>query len=234
MTTETGTTEEPMVEAPEVKINRSASVAKLAGALSKAQGKIAAAAKDRANPFFNSRYADLANVWDACREPLSENGLAVVQLTHSPARIAPGMYETRAIVETILTHESGEWISGTISLPVLGPELKGGGRGEVNAQSYGSAYTYARRYALAAMVGVYQDDDDGAGVGTGGGKGGAGMSEEALAGHLKAIESASTADQLNKAFAPAWNATGKDKAAQARLIQAKAARQEALKKGGAA
>lgn len=232
MTTAEMETEAPVAVAPMTfQSKRSESIAKLAAALSKAQGKIEAASKDRSNPFFGSKYADLANVWDVCREPLAENGLAVIQLVLSPARIDAGLYETRAIVETILAHESGEWISGTISLPVLGPELKGGGRGEVNAQSYGSAITYARRYSLAAMVGVYQDDDDGSQVGTGN-KGS--MSEDALAGHLKAIEGAATMDALNKAFAPAWNATGKDKQAQARLIQAKGARQEAIKKGGAA
>jgi len=58
---------------------QSEQINELATALAKAQGKITGALKDSANPFYKSRYADLASVWDACRAALSENGLAVVQ-----------------------------------------------------------------------------------------------------------------------------------------------------------
>ena len=123
---------------------QSESIANLAKALSIVQGKLTYAKKDSANPFFKSKYADLESVWDACRDLLSDNGLAVVQL--------PGEYfEGTMALTTIITHSSGEWISQQMSLPVTKPD----------AQGAGSALTYMRRYALAAVVGVVQADDDG-------------------------------------------------------------------------
>ena len=63
----------------------SATIGKLVMALAKAQGQIKAAPKDSDNPFFKSKYADLASVWEACREPLAKNGLAVIQRpNHQP------------------------------------------------------------------------------------------------------------------------------------------------------
>jgi len=76
----------------------------LAAALSKAQGEITGALKDSANPFFKSKYADLASCWDACRTQLSKNGLAVIQTTEK--------VETGVCVVTTLTHASGQWIRG--------------------------------------------------------------------------------------------------------------------------
>ncbi len=125
-------------------MNKSDSIKELAGALAKAQSKIKGALKDSANPFFKSKYADLASVVEAIRGALSENGLAYVQLT-----IPSDKEEVQ--VETILMHSSGEWISGIIALPVS----------KADAQGFGSALTYARRYGLSAMVGVAPEDDDG-------------------------------------------------------------------------
>lgn len=116
---------------------------KLAEALAKAQREIQNAAKDKANPYFKSKYADLASVWEACREPLTKNGLAVIQ----KARATEGGIE----VETMLVHSSGQFVTETLSLPVV----------KADAQGIGSAITYARRYALSAMVGVAPEDDDG-------------------------------------------------------------------------
>jgi len=125
-------------------MHQSESIANLAKALSIVQGKLTYAKKDSANPFFKSKYADLESVWDACRDLLSANGLAVVQL--------PGeFFEGTMALTTIITHSSGEWISQQMSLPVTKPD----------AQGAGSALTYMRRYALAAVVGVVQADDDG-------------------------------------------------------------------------
>jgi hypothetical protein len=122
---------------------QSEQINELAGALAKAQGKITGALKDSANPFFKSKYADLASVWDACRGALSENGLAVVQLTESDDS---GVY-----VITTLAHSSGQWMRSRLRLT---PK-------DSTPQGMGSAITYGRRYALAAMVGVAQVDDDG-------------------------------------------------------------------------
>ncbi len=123
-------------------MNQSASIAALAAALSKAQASITGALKDSANPFFKSRYADLASCWDACRKPLTDNGLAVIQTIEAG--------ETRAILVTTLCHESGEWIKSYC--PILTKDD--------SPQGQGSGITYARRYALAAMVGLAQIDDD--------------------------------------------------------------------------
>ena len=125
---------------------QSESIANLAKALSIVQGKLTHAKKDSANPFFKSKYADLESVWDACRDLLANNGLAVAQF--------PGTYsdlDKSMSLTTILTHNSGEWISQEMSVPVTKPD----------AQGAGSALTYMRRYALAAVVGVVQADDDG-------------------------------------------------------------------------
>ena len=120
------------------------SIANLTLALSIVQGKMTYAIKDSANPFFKSKYADLESVWDACRSLLSENGLAVMQF--------PGEYFDGAMrLTTIISHKSGEFISQEMSVPVTKPD----------AQGAGSALTYMRRYALAAVVGVVQADDDG-------------------------------------------------------------------------
>jgi len=125
-------------------MNHSDSIAALGAALAKAQGMIEGARKDSANPHFKSKYADLASCWDACREALSKNGLAVVQ---APGEAASGVVE----MTTMLVHESGEWISERLTIPLA----------KVDAQGYGSAVTYARRYALTAMVGIAPEDDDG-------------------------------------------------------------------------
>jgi hypothetical protein len=122
---------------------QSEQIGELAKALAAAQGKITGALKDSSNPFFKSRYADLASVWDACRGPLSENGLAVVQLTESDDA---GVY-----VSTTLAHSSGQWMRSRLR---LSPK-------DSTPQGMGSAITYGRRYALAAIVGVAQVDDDG-------------------------------------------------------------------------
>lgn len=121
----------------------SQSIGKLAGALAKAQGMIRGAVKDSQNPYFKSSYADLASVWDACREALSKCELAVIQTTEPD--------EKGIVVVTTLAHSSGEWMRGKLRvIPAKN-----------DAQAIGSVITYMRRYALAAMVGIAQVDDDG-------------------------------------------------------------------------
>jgi len=102
------------------------------------------AIKDTANPYFKSKYADLASVWEACREPLSKNNIAVIQPLHQSEK-------EEILLETVLMHSSGQWVSSMIQIPVT----------KADAQGYGSALTYARRYGLSAMVGVAPEDDDG-------------------------------------------------------------------------
>jgi hypothetical protein len=120
----------------------SATIGELTKALSKAQGVMHGAKKENVNPAFRSKYADLASVWEACRKPLSDNGLAVVQ-TMRP--VPDGAH-----VVTTLLHTSGEWVRSELFIPST----------KKDAHGVGSACTYARRFALAAMVGIAPEDDD--------------------------------------------------------------------------
>ena len=134
-------------------MKKTESIANLAKAVSVVQGKLTYAKKDSKNPFFKSNYADLESVWLACRDLLAENGLSVIQFP-GDCRVNDVPDEGSVVfmsLTTILAHESGEWIEQEMSVPVS----------KVDAQGAGSALTYMRRYALAAVVGVVQADDDG-------------------------------------------------------------------------
>lgn len=125
-------------------MNKSETITKLADALCKAQAKFEGASKDKVNPHFRSKYADLGNVVDAIKEPLAAHGLSFVQVVHDA--------EAAAKIETIILHSSGEWLScGVTSVPVT----------KNDAQGYGSAMTYCRRYSLSAAFGIAPEDDDG-------------------------------------------------------------------------
>lgn len=117
-------------------------IGKLAEALSKAQAVIEGAKEDSTNPFFKSKYADLSSVWKACKKPLTDNGLAVFQTIENGAE--------KIYLVTTLAHISGQWMRSY--MPVMMTKQ--------DAQGFGSAVTYSRRYALAAMVGVCPQDDD--------------------------------------------------------------------------
>ena len=122
---------------------QSENIAELAAALAKAQTEIGSVHKDAANPFFKSSYATLANVWEAVRPVLSKNGLSVVQM--------PGSDERGYYVQTQLMHGSGQWIRSTTYMKPA----------KEDPQGIGSLISYARRYALQAMVMACPDDDDG-------------------------------------------------------------------------
>ena len=111
----------------------------LGAALAKAQGELTGAKKDSKNPFFKSNYADLASIHDAIRESFSKHGLSYIQTT-----------EEDGILITTLLHSSGQWIRGRLKIDAV----------KKDPQGIGSAITYARRYALAAIAGVAQIDDD--------------------------------------------------------------------------
>lgn len=117
----------------------------LALALVKAQQAFRIARKDTANPFFKSKYASFAEVWDAVAEGLSANGLVILQPIQTQE-------DGKIFVETIVMHQNGQSISS--HCPVLVKD-------ENNPQAMGSAITYARRYSLASLLGVVIDDDDG-------------------------------------------------------------------------
>lgn len=114
-------------------------------ALSKAQMEMSTIKPSSINPFFKSKYADLAKIVSACRPALAKNGLCVIQRTLSRAG--------RTYLFTRLAHSSGQWISSNM---IINPPKS-------DIQSIGSYITYLKRYEYAAMVNaiVTDEDDDG-------------------------------------------------------------------------
>jgi len=124
---------------------QSPTIGELTKALCAAQAEFDNAVKDSKNPFFNSTYADLTSVFDACRKQLAKHGLAVAQ----PLREC----DDGVIVETVLMHTSGEWIAGDLKLKPL----------KNDPQGIGSCITYGRRFSLESILGIAREeaDDDG-------------------------------------------------------------------------
>jgi hypothetical protein len=127
-------------------LQHSPTVGAIANALAIAQGKMEGAKKDSANPFFKSRYADLAAVVGSIRGPLAESKIAHIQ--------SPGTDEQGEFVDTMFMHESGEWLRSRIRMK---PQKN-------DPQGIGSVITYMRRYSLQAMAGLEAEDDDGNGA----------------------------------------------------------------------
>jgi hypothetical protein len=122
----------------------SSTIGSLAKAMSAAFAEIESAKKDKQNPHFKSWYADLASVVEAIKPALKPHGLWFSQISHN--------IPDHAAIETIIIHSSGETMStGIVAVPVS----------KRDAQGFGSALTYARRYSLSAAVGVCGEDDDG-------------------------------------------------------------------------
>ena len=141
-------------------MKKSENIDELAKALSKAQAVMGSPTKGHTATITSTKgsykytYADLASVWEACRKPLTENGLSIVQTTSVATETlsADGEVQRRpTLLETTLLHESGQWYSS--ELPITPTQD--------TPQAFGSALTYARRQGLAAMVMVAPEDDDG-------------------------------------------------------------------------
>jgi len=124
-------------------MNNSENINELAMALAKAQAEMTPAIKDSNNPFFKSKYADLTSVWSACRDPLTKNGLSVVQTMND--------IDGKLFLVSWLLHSSGQYIKS--NLPIISQKN--------DAQSLGAAITYMRRFSLCALVGICPEDDDG-------------------------------------------------------------------------
>ena len=192
-------------------MNKSESIANLATALAIAQMNIKGAIKDSNNPFFKSKYADLSSVVEAIRPAFGQCGLSYIQ------RVEPSDRD-EVRVETILLHASGEWLScGVLNLPVS----------KADAQGYGSALTYARRYSLAAACGVAPEDDDGNAAS---GKNAPQKRLETLPQLLEAINTANTADELKLFYAQAYRAAKnvEDTDAMQKIVAAKNSRKAEL------
>jgi hypothetical protein len=123
-------------------MHKSDEIGTLAGALAKAQGELENPSFDSQNPHFKNKYASLAAVRDAVFPALAKQGLSIVQLI--------GHREGGITCDTVLMHASGQWISETLYMP----------SSKQDAQGFGSAITYARRYSLMAICGVVGDEDD--------------------------------------------------------------------------
>lgn len=116
----------------------------LASAFVRAQKAFAPALKSSLNPHFKSKYVDLAGCVEAVIDALNTNGIALMQHT--------AQSDTGVVVETVFLHESGETLTcGKLHVPAS----------KQDAQGYGSALTYARRYSLMAACGIAPEDDDG-------------------------------------------------------------------------
>lgn len=132
---------------PEARLKHSSEIGELGKALASAGLEFDSAVKDTSNPFFKSKYADLAELIRATRPALSKHGLVVIQ--------SPRVNERSACVTTMLLHSSGQWLSDELELPAAQGT-------KFDAQTVGSAITYARRYAYQSILNIAGEvDDDG-------------------------------------------------------------------------
>ena len=119
---------------------------KLFEALAKMQGALDNATKSSDNPYFKSKYADLAQCLQTAKKPMADNGLSISQHCTFDGQFVQCV--------TILGHSSGQMMISTLMIPVA----------KKDAQGIGSSITYARRYALSSIIGLTQKDDDGEGA----------------------------------------------------------------------
>lgn len=141
-----------LLEPPTVTTDRSAKVGDLMVAMAKAQGEYDRAVKDSNNPYYGSRYADLASITGAVRGAFSKHGIAIVQTVTADL-------ERQTAGATTYLYFGEQWISTSCELPAVGKSKDGKDR--FDAQTIGAAQTYARRYTLAPLASVAPEDDDG-------------------------------------------------------------------------
>jgi hypothetical protein len=150
----------------------SQTIGKLATALCEAQKEMGAIPKDSNNPFFKSKYSDLATVSQHIIPIITKHGLSISQ-THSPIDSCGSVTEEFStkdgrhvtivtpyplvVIHTLLMHTSGEWISSTLVIPPA----------KNDPQGIGSAITYGRRYSFMSIVGAVSDEDDDGNRGSG-------------------------------------------------------------------
>lgn len=134
--------ESPIITTPNTAYCWSGQIGEIAAALAVAQAQMGHALKDSKNPHFQSRYADLASVREACA-PISEQGIAMLQFPTTDGK--------KVSVTTLFAHKSGQWVQSTCSADARASD----------PQSVGSAVTYLRRYGLLSMACVAPADDDG-------------------------------------------------------------------------
>lgn len=178
--------------------------AKIASAFVKAQKAFGPALKSSTNPHFRSRYADLSACVEAVIDALNANGIALMQKT----------YECKegVMVETVFVHESGEVMeSGMLHVPAV----------KHDAQGFGSALTYARRYSLMAACGIAPEDDDGNAASRRETKPTTKVDPNVMADHLAAIEACADLASLKTVYNAAYASCDGDAMWQAKVIAAK-------------
>lgn len=159
-----------------------------------AQKGFAPALKTSTNPHYRSRYAALDACIEAVIDSLNENGIGLIQRTFEDS--------TGVTVETVFIHTSGQSLEGgKLHVPAS----------KQDAQGYGSALSYARRYSLMAACGIAPEDDDGNAASKG--KSAPTPAELAME-WIGALDDAKTLDELKAVFAKAWSATKQNKAVQ--------------------
>lgn len=178
----------------------------IATALVKAQKAFGPALKTATNPHFRSRYADLSACVEAVMDGLNNNGIALVQQLHEA--------EHGVTVETVFIHESGEMLNcGKLFVPAT----------KQDAQGFGSALTYARRYSLMAACGIAPEDDDGNAASRK-----PTIDANQMADHITAIQDATDEASLKAAYLAAYKACGTDANWQKKIIAVKDAKKASL------
>lgn len=172
----------------------------IAIAFVKAKRAFGPALKDKNNPAFRSKYADLGACIEAVDSALLENGIALIQETSEDL--------TGVTIETVLLHESGEMIrGGKLHVPAA----------KQDPQGYGSALTYARRYSLMATCGIAPEDDDGNAAAQAMRQRGPALPEDEIVAMLAGIENAKTVADAKSATEAAREIAAHDPAALARI-----------------
>ena len=185
----------------------------IAIAFVKAKRAFGPALKDKNNPAFRSKYADLGACIEAVDSALLENGIALIQETSEDL--------TGVTIETVLLHESGEMIrGGKLHVPAA----------KQDPQGYGSALTYARRYSLMATCGIAPEDDDGNAAAQAMRQRGLALPEAEIATMLDGIANAKTVADAKSATEAAHEVAAHDPAALARINAAVEAKRAAFMK----
>lgn len=156
------------------------SIKSIAPALVQAQKAITFASKDGINPHFKNKYASLSSVIDAIKPALNDAGIVFVQ-TASPSE------DNKLHLTTRLIHTSGEWIEDVATCPLS----------KQDAQGFGSCMSYLRRYSLASITGLYQDDDDAQSASM---PAKASVDQSKLANYILGLESANSMNELQTTY----------------------------------
>lgn len=124
-------------------MKRSDNIDELSKALTAFQKNVPPIPKDKVAQIgtYSYKYADLATIWEKIRGILADNKLAIIQ--------SPSSWQSEQTLTTMIAHETGQWVEDTMALKIV----------QETPQGQGSAITYARRYALTAMLGLVADDD---------------------------------------------------------------------------